>query len=158
QIRQLAHNLLELHMGEAENEKIDEIVATLAEKLYSHGHMISRREAAQIGLKVAAPSPALDRAMWSLFDAYVEDLNMFDPFNPDVILGSADSSPILIERAFIESASHTDVFISEGSVRRLPAGPPTAGMPPSARIQLPPGVTIPQVAVDLSFEGWRPVR
>jgi ClpP class serine protease len=158
QIRQLARNLLELHMGEGENEKINKIVTTLTEKLYTHAHMIGRREAAQIGLKVTAASLALDRAMWSLFDAYVEDLDMFDPFNPDAILGGAESRPILIERAFIESADHTDVFISEGSVRRLPPGPPTAGGAVPARIQLPPGVQIPQVAVDLSFEGWRSVR
>jgi len=156
QIRHLARELLKLHMpAEEETSRIEDIVKTVTERLYTHAHTIGRREAAQIGLKVSTAPPGLDRAMWSLFEAYVKDLEMFDPFNPDAMLGGADSKPLALERAYIESARHTDVFVSEGMLRKLPPGPPIAGVSMPGRIQVPPGVQMAQVAVELSFEGWR---
>jgi len=155
QIRHLARELLKLHMAPEEEERIERIVTTLTERLYTHAHTIGRREAGGIGLKVVKPPPDLDGAMWRLFDAYVEDLDMFDPFDPGAMLGQEDTKPIVIERAYIETASHTDVFVSEGMLRRLPPGPPIAGVPMPGRIQVPQGVQMVQVAVDLSFEGWR---
>lgn len=156
QIRHLARELLKLHMDTTkEEEKIEGIVKMLTEGLRTHEHTINRREASRIGLKVATPEKQLDDTMSSLFDCYVNDLQMFETFNPATLLGNDESRAISIERAYIESAALTDAFVTEATVRRLAPGQ----MPiTSPRVELPPGMGIPQVAIELSFEGWRPLR
>ena len=77
-----ARKLLELHMDPNEDgETIDGIVETLIEKLYYHGHYISRREARDIGLnvqkaedfKAGAGDKDLDQLMWKLYLDYEEE-------------------------------------------------------------------------------------
>lgn len=158
QIRHLASELLKLHMDEEKDKAtIGDLVKFLTEK-FVHGHTINRREAKTIGLMIGDPAPELAAAMWALFEVYVQDLEMFEAFDPALLLGAADTAQIKIERAYIESAAHTDVFLSEGNLRRLPSGPVATDMLMPPRIQAPPGVTLAQVALDLSFEGWRSLR
>jgi ClpP class serine protease len=159
QIRHVVREMLRLHMDADEQaQKIDELVEALTERLRAHGHTINRREAAEIGLKARAPEPALEAAMWGLFEIYVKDLQMFEPFNPAAILGQAQTKDIRLERAYLESASHTDVFVSEGTLRALPPGPAPGGAQMPGRVQAPPGVQFPQVAFEVAFEGWKALR
>lgn len=84
QSRLIARKILLTHMkGTAEHE-IDEIIETLASKLYFHGHPINRKEAREeLKLKVAENvPPELDTAMWKLyltFEGELQNRGMFDP-------------------------------------------------------------------------------
>jgi serine dehydrogenase proteinase len=84
QSRLIARKILLTHMkGTAEHE-IDEIIETLASKLYFHGHPINRKEARdELKLKVSANvPPELEAAMWKLYLAYEAELQntaIFDP-------------------------------------------------------------------------------
>jgi hypothetical protein len=84
QSRMIARKILLTHMVESDHHKIDEVVETLASKLYFHGHPINRKEAKQeLGLKVADnPSPQLETAMWKLYEDFEVELKNRDVFDP----------------------------------------------------------------------------
>jgi hypothetical protein len=85
QSRLIARKILLTHMSdETAKHKVDEIIETLASKLYFHGHPINRREArTELGLKVAeAPDPKLEAAMWKLYLDFEEDLKNQEVFDP----------------------------------------------------------------------------
>lgn len=85
QSRMIAAKILRTHMkDEGAEHRIEEIVETLASKLYFHGHPINRREAKdELGLKVSDdPSRDLENAMWSLyqdFEIELQNRELFDP-------------------------------------------------------------------------------
>ncbi len=85
QSRMIARKILLTHMtDETSKHKIDEIIETLASKLYFHGHPINRREARlELGLKVLEnPQPDLETAMWELYLDYEKDLKNERPLDP----------------------------------------------------------------------------
>jgi len=142
-IRELAPKLLWLHMKN--KEKIQGIVELLAERKI-HGYMICRDEAhKELKLPILRPSSTLERDMWSLYEAYEKDLQLLEPFDPNVVLGSQPSTTFSVEAAYIESVAHLDAFVFEGTMRRarpvqirlpgvVPGPPPTAPPPaPSTR-------------------------
>jgi hypothetical protein len=96
QSRMIARKILLTHMVESDHHKIDEVVETLASKLYFHGHPINRREAKQeLGLKVADnPSPQLETAMWKLYEDFEIELKNREVFDPMSELFAA-SGPIV---------------------------------------------------------------
>ncbi len=157
QIRKLADDLLRLHVsdGEKGQAKVETVVKTLTEKLYSHLHLINRREAAKIGLNAEPADNSLDSLLWQLFSEYDDEMKLEQPFNAAQLLGQQSSMRVELKRAFVESVNMTDAYISEGSVVRAAPG----------SIQLPPGVSLPpamqtqiQVAFQIESEGWKQVR
>jgi Serine dehydrogenase proteinase len=84
QSRMIARKILLTHMVEADQHKIEEVVETLASKLYFHGHPINRKEAKnELGLKVAEnPTPQLETAMWKLYLDFEADLQNREAFDP----------------------------------------------------------------------------
>jgi hypothetical protein len=138
QSRLIARKILLTHMSEeTAKHKVDEIIETLASKLYFHGHPINRHEArTELGLKVIdKPDPKLEAALWKLYLDFEEDLKnrtVFDPVSelwknvpavPAALPGLAPPVPTVpigtaaemeINSAFIEC---TDLS-SKHSVRR----------------------------------------
>jgi len=153
QIRKLAVDLLGLHIdGEAEGkEKIDRIVSILTERLYSHSHLINRREAQKIGLPITIAGSDLDALLWRLFSDFAEDMELEQPFNALKILGDRPTARIELKRAFIESRDLTDVFISGGAISRPMASQFPQGMNLPMNVQL-------QAAVQFDAEGWTRLR
>lgn len=85
QSRLIARKIMLTHMrDEKSTHKMDEIIETLASKLYFHGHPINREEARQeLGLKVTEnPPPELETAMWKLYLDYEGELLNKVPFDP----------------------------------------------------------------------------
>jgi len=153
-IRELAPKLLRLHMKN--KEKIQTIIELLAERKI-HGYVICRDEARkELKLPILYPPATLERNMWSLYEAYEKDLQLREPFDPRVVLGSQQSTTFSVEAAYIESVAHLDAFVFEGTISRrgpiqiqlpgvVPGPPPTAPPPaPSTRpISPPPQPTAP---------------
>lgn len=156
QIRKLAGDLLLLHAsGSEQSEKKEAIVETLTEKLYSHEHLINRREAVKIGLSVEFPDKKADSVQWDLFSDYATEMELERPFNAAQLLGSQPSLRVELKRAYIESLNLTDAFVSEGTITRPTPG--TLQLPPG--IQLPPGMQAQiQVAFQIESEGWKKLR
>ena len=158
QIRELAKNLLELHMkdhGDDANKKIDKIVATLTQRLYSHEHLINRQEAKAMGLEVECVDSSLDQLFWKLFSHYLNEMKLERPFNPQEELKEQAAAPFALRRAFIESFALTDAFVSAGTITRRPPG----------AFQLPPGAPVMQglqfqmpIALEMKQEGWQEIR
>jgi len=124
QIRMLSRKLLESHMKESEAKRIEKMVATLTEELYSHDYLISRQEAKLIGLPVIEPASELEQAMVQLFETYAADLSLWDQFNPlfELQKSGAQNSRMTVERAYIETTASGEAFITERTVSVQPDG------------------------------------
>jgi hypothetical protein len=156
QIKKLAADLLSLHPPQLGEEKTKELVRMLTVGLYSHQHIISRKEAKALGLNVKIIDKETDAHLWKLFDDYSEEMELEKPFNPaQMVAGSNPALRVTATRAVVESIGKTDAFVSEGSISRVQPG----------AFQFPPGVQVPpqlaqqlQLAVQFNFEGWKVVR
>ncbi len=133
-IRSLAKKMLSLHMDtsvEEQKKKCESIVDTLTEKLYSHQHMIPRREAKEIiGLKIRFPNKTLESLMMELYSNYVKELGIGGTLNPVIMLGDRTDIPIELAIAKIETANTEDKFVMKGRIIRAPA----PNLPPQVNI------------------------
>lgn len=84
QSRMLGEKLLRSRRkNDLDDHSIKELVEKLASQLFYHGHPISRREAAddiKLPFVVDAKEEVAD-SMWSLYEAYAEDMQLEQPFN-----------------------------------------------------------------------------
>jgi len=123
-IRELARKLLGLHMNlkdEAQDKRCNDIIDTLTEKLYSHQHLIPRREARDIiGLKVQYPEAYLEDILMKLFAEYKDDLGIGGMFNPALELGDRTELPKEFSIAKIETTKTEDRFLMRGKIVRAP--------------------------------------
>ncbi|TDA64494.1 MAG: hypothetical protein D9V47_13745 [Clostridia bacterium] len=128
-IRSLARRLLRLHLNHAPEERINDIIDNLTEKLYAHNHMISRREAkSDIGLEVTIPDSRLEEILWKLWETYEKDLQLAEPFNPALFLSdNQQTARFEVSGGLIESQVRVDSFVFTGFVRGTgvdPSGKP----------------------------------
>lgn len=88
QSRMIARKLLNTHMDNVSERDIEDIVESLASRLYFHGHPINRSEAErELRLKVAKDVPsAVEDAMWRLYQDYEMEFRNREPFQPFVEL------------------------------------------------------------------------
>jgi hypothetical protein len=123
--RLLGRKLLGLRNDKPTDDQITAILAELTRKLYYHGHPINRGEAKDLGLPVDNPSSAVEEAMWDLYLAYEQDLEMDQVFEPVAEAARAGAQvptqagtssrpvqPPPLRRVVIESEAQADVFAS----------------------------------------------
>jgi hypothetical protein len=134
QIRMLSRKLLQSHTAPEDEQRIEDIVTMLTEKLYSHDYLISRREAKTFGLNVVVPDVSTETAMVELWDAYFDDLLLSQPFNPLTALQGNTSAALNVQRAFVETTSRLDAYNSERTYSVGPNG---------------------EILEQVNFEGWR---
>jgi serine dehydrogenase proteinase len=159
QIRQLADKMIRLHSpGRSQNE-VEQLVHRLTTALYSHFHLIGRREATEIGLPVDSPRNGLDDLLLQYYSELCNDLELLSKFDPGAILrasqsGAAAMPPgpvtVRLERAYIETATTADAYVTHGSVSLQ-----------AAQVQAPPGmpVAVPQVpTLQVTAEGWEQLQ
>ncbi|MBN1812725.1 MAG: hypothetical protein JXA14_12885 [Anaerolineae bacterium] len=113
-IRRLARNMLHFHLSEPKCEtQVTEIVNNLTQLLYSHNHLINRREAHDmVGFRdiVEYADADTELHMQQLFEAYVETLQLGCPFDPLPLLGEEAEVSITFHQAYIESRELCHVF------------------------------------------------
>jgi hypothetical protein len=139
-IRLVARKLLTSHTEPFEEARVTALIETLTESLYSHGHAIGRREAAQHGLNVERADPDLERAMWELFVEYEDWMEMTDPLDPDVVLDREQSDQYMmtgLAEAAVESVARLDVFETSLSFRRIRQIPPNPQININLQLGLP---------------------
>lgn len=111
----------------------------------SHDYTINRREAADLGLNIEKPSNKLYKVLRKIHLSYAGELQLLEPYSPEVVLGSAQSgNPVsyTISRALVEgTVGGSYGFVSAGTLIRVP-------------VQVN---NIEQLAVqdNRTFDGWR---
>lgn len=124
-IRLVAAKLLAFHLKAEDAHRIAKVVDNLAEKLYYHNYLISRREAAELGLRIINPSPTLEKALWDLYLAYEAEMELGKGFDPLALLGEKGDSEITASLAVIESRGLRSVISKHLRITRLPQPTPT---------------------------------
>jgi hypothetical protein len=114
QSRLIARKILLTHMGSASEHEVEEIIETLASKLYFHGHPINRREARELKLKVTENvPPALETAMWDLYQNFESELENKIPFDPmATIFGRVPAPAVMPAGQFSTIPAGTSATIS----------------------------------------------
>lgn len=156
--RQYSHiRLVARKLLTSRNEKIDEgrigtIIDALTEKMYSHGHAIGRREAAELGLPVEKPEESLERLIWSLYQEYEIFLQLNEPIDAEGLLitkNKEEHTEEGIALAVIESVHKLDVFEINAVFRRKRQIPPNPQININLNFGLPPGIDPAQLPANL---------
>ncbi|MDP1561662.1 MAG: hypothetical protein Q8M16_09720 [Pirellulaceae bacterium] len=90
QSRMIARKLLNTHMNNVSDRDIEDIVESLASRLYFHGHPINRTEAEkELRLNIAKDvAPEVEETMWNLYEDYENEFLNREPFQPFVDLAA----------------------------------------------------------------------
>lgn len=140
-IRRLSSNLLMLHLNDDETGKKqkDIIVEYLTEKLFSHLHLINRKEAKEtvgFGDIIEYANEEFESLIDKVDDTYSKELKITEPFAPLKILGENDRINYTSQRAILECIDVTNTFVSKLEITKIRAEP------------------VPQVDIKVEFQGW----
>lgn len=143
QIQMLAKKLMKWQSFEQEKE--DTIIKFLCSESGSHDYSIRRKEANEsLGLPIEKPTMGQYTIIKNIFDDISKELDLDTPYNPAIILNTANTVPYQYRRGLIESIEHgTDVFISEGVLEKQ-FFVPAPGMAPQINL-----------TDNRTFEGWK---
>ena len=141
-IRLVARKLLTSHKEKIEESRIGTIIDALTEKMYSHGHAIGRKEAAELGLPVENPGVNLERLVWSLYREYETLLQLNDPLDPEELLEKQNQEQVRerYSMAVIESIQRLDQFEATVLIQRKRQIPPNPQININMPLSLPPGM------------------
>jgi hypothetical protein len=132
----MAEKLLRLHMtSENQSQKAKVISEALNTKFFHHGYPVSKTEAKEIGLPIAAQDLEVESVMWEIWKDLETDLQFRQPFSPVRVLhedpacaplfnpaqapGAAIAAPpakFLRVSAVMESHRHASRHLVEGNV------------------------------------------
>lgn len=145
-IRLVARKLLTSRKEKIDEERINAIIETLTEKIYSHGHGIGRKEAKDIGLPIIFFNNETENLIWQMYLKYEDFLNLRDPIYPEIELGR-DENKILenLPVAVIESVKKLHIHKANVDLRKNRKVPPSPQINLNLNLQLPPGIQPAQI-------------
>ncbi len=142
-IRLVAKKLLASRQQKIEEERMTTIIEALTEKMYSHGHAIGRREAAELGLPVEIPSLELELLLWELYTHYEAMLQLSEPLDLEQLLKNQEEQTLSdLRLACIESAHRLDVFEHHLHIKRRRQIPNNPQININVNLALPAGVNL----------------
>jgi hypothetical protein len=138
QIKMLAEKLLKYH--KIKNENVPKVISFLCSESGSHDYTIYRREAKEeLGLNVEKPNDELYAIIKAIYSDIEKEMELRNPYNPNIILATTNPHDYSLRRALIESVTGgSDVFLSEGKLTKQ---------------SLPNGQSA--IQDQRSFEGWK---
>lgn len=140
-IRLVARKMLTSRKEKLDEAKINSIIETLTEKIYSHGHAIGRKEAHEIGLPIEIPEEPLENALWKLYLEYETFLKLAEPLDPLVaLIGKEEEHIEQIPIAIIESENKTHVFTTRIDFKRKRQVPSNLQVNLNLGLNLPPTI------------------
>lgn len=149
-IRLAARKLLTSRRDKMDEERINTIIETLTEKMYSHGHAIGRTEAKDYGLPIIFPDNKTEDMIWQLYLRYENFLELNEPVDPETELGGDEEKTIEnLPMAVIESAKKLHIFKANVNIKKERNVPPSPNININVNLQLPAGIQpnqIPQQA------------
>ena len=145
-IRLVARKLLTSRKEKMDEEKINSIIETLTEKIYSHGHGIGRKEAKDIGLPIIIPDDKTENLIWQLYLKYENFLKLTDPIYPEIEL-DRDENKILenLPVAVMESVKKIHIFKANVNLKKERRVPPSPQINLNVNLQLPPSIQPDQI-------------
>jgi ribosomal protein L33 len=146
QIQMLARKLLKYQ--NIKGFKTRRIINFLCSESGSHDYTIYRNEARDsLGLNINKPSDNEYTLIRKIYVDIQDELQLLSPFNPAIDLGNENQKNYSYRRCIIESLyGNCDVFMSEGTLDRLPKPTPMPGQPLLLQHNIRDTRT---------FEGWR---
>jgi len=140
-IRLVARKLLTSRKEKLDEAKINSIIETLTEKIYSHGHAIGRKEAQEIGLPIEMSEEPLETTLWNLYLKYEEFLKFDEPLDPLVMLtGKEEEHLEKISIALIESENKMHIFTTRIDFKRKRQVPANLQINLNLGLNLPPNI------------------
>lgn len=140
-IRLVARKLLTSRREKLDEAKMNSIIETMTEKIYSHGHAIGRKEAQEIGLPIEMPEDQLENTIWELYLKYEGFLKFVEPLDPLVVLtGKEEEHFEQIPIAIIESENKTHVFSTRIDFKRRRQVPVSPQINLNLGLNLPPNI------------------
>jgi len=145
-IRLVARKLLTSRKEKMDEEKINSIIETLTEKIYSHGHGIGRKEAKDIGLPIIIPDDKTENLIWQLYLKYENFLKLTNPIYPEIEL-DRDENKILenLPVAVMESVKKIHIFKANVNLKKDRRVPPSPQINLNVNLQLPPSIQPDQI-------------
>jgi ATP-dependent protease ClpP protease subunit len=145
-IRLVARKLLTSRREKGEEARINSIIETLTEKIYSHGHAIGRKEAKEIGLPVILPEETLEQSLWDLYLEYEKYLSLNEPIDPILVLQNNEESTLEnIPLAVIESENKLHAFKSKIEFKKKRQIPQNMQINLNIAVNLPPTIKPEQI-------------
>jgi serine dehydrogenase proteinase len=141
-IRLVARKLLASRNTKIDEDRIGTIIEALTEKIYSHGHAIGRREAAELGLPVEPLTGEAEQLVWQLYEEYEAFLKLNEPIDPEELLtlqNQEEHTEGNVALAAIESVQRLDAFEVTATFRRRRAVPPNPQINVNLTLGLPAG-------------------
>jgi len=158
-IRMVARKLLARRNQRLDDQQINLIIESLAEKTYLHGHAIGRKEAKELGLSIIEPSEELEDWLWKLLEDYEKELSMLTPLDPDSTLGrDRDEAEEAVTLALIESRELSSSFRGTLLVQRIRQAPGQVNLNLNFGVSLPPGIDPAQVPQEMINQILRQVQ
>lgn len=148
-IRDVARRILSSRRDIPSADVQNQIVSTLAEQVYAHGHAIGFTTAKEMGLPVVVADPATDQAMWDLFESYEDDLRVREPLDPIEALGTNDRYSEDTVLAVVESSSGGFEFQAGIDVRAKRQLPQQLNVSLNVNLQMPAGLNVQQLPANL---------
>lgn len=140
-IRLVARKLLTSRNTKLDEAKINSIIETLTEKMYSHGHAIGRREAEEIGLPIEIPKQGLEDDLWKLYLEYEKMLHLKEPIDPLVRLADKEFEHLSeVPIAVIESENKSHAFKTQLDLKKRRQIPANAQINVNLNLNLPPDI------------------
>jgi hypothetical protein len=140
-IRSVARKLLTARKQPPDEQRIQVIIDSLAEKTYQHGHAIGAKEAEEVGLNVARPSDALEKIMWDLFECYESLTRLREPFDANTYIPDGqDERTDQLVMGCIESVLLSHHFKADLYGRHKRQTPPQLNLTLNLNLQLPPTI------------------
>lgn len=138
--RLVARKMLTMKKPPHDEDIINNILDTLVEKTYFHGHGIGRREAHELGLQIKNPDEALEANMWELFCLYEDLMGLNQIFDVESAIpdGKTEHTEPNWNVVTIESEHKTQVFSGELRLRRVYQMPQQLNIPINLSFNLPP--------------------
>jgi hypothetical protein len=118
QIKMLAEKMLNYHKIDPVN--IPKVISFLCSESGSHDYTIYRKEAKEeLGLNIEKPNEELYSVIKEIYQDIENEMELRNPFNPNLLLATQNPHNYSLRRALIESIDGgCDVFLSEGTLIR----------------------------------------
>lgn len=93
----MGEKLLQMHMKDADDGgRARTIAESLNKNYFNHGYPVSRKEAKEIGLKIAAPNKPVEELIWKIWLDIESELKIRTPFNPVAEVLSSPAGTVLL--------------------------------------------------------------
>ncbi len=124
-IRLLVDKMIALHKKDIPEAQKKLIKESLTEKLYSHQHLINRKELIKLGFEgiVEELSKAEEDNLLNIFNYFFDLMELGDEFDPAKKLDGKDSSTFSLIRAIVSSTELTHKFVSAYTVQKQDIAP-----------------------------------